>query len=527
MKHRGFLMMLAVLLIPLCFLAVMTLISNVIHDNRFALDSRTDAELFYMAETGITIAENAFARSNFTAYTHNPNGSRTPQVNPLGIATDVAVQATIGDYTINWIPGDNPDESFGLGQRPQKLTFRVQRLAAERTYEIQSTAYIGRRRVTHRVHGVLEPAFNFVSFADGKDDFDGSANAVVHGNVHANDDLSLRPSGSRLDINGSVYSAGRILRGGGGPATGEVYINGIEMPGGSPGTAFDSLNPLWDDAGPGGAVARFSSRVLDATLGAPYLAPPRIQSLAPGGYYEQNADLVVDAATIAPWCTDRTFFNRGEGRPVAVKELDLSSLPFPSSGGLVVYSHVPLRLVNGTPLPGPMTVASQCSLYVQGDFNCLQPYQGAGLLTTDRVWFLSSAFASPVANAAPPIAIDTDDRLEIHAGIVQGSRPGDGSVAMMTLEDMSGLTLAIHGCMIGLQNAHMAADWETNADATPGVTAWIVGGTRLVNGVSRPPNPAYSPYYLRPATRLLTYDDSVLRAPLLPQVNRRLYWGQE
>ncbi|GMU57947.1 MAG: hypothetical protein AMXMBFR33_70930 [Candidatus Xenobia bacterium] len=524
MKRRGFLMILAVLLTPLCFLAVMTLISNVVHDNRFALDARTDAELFYMAEAGISIAENAFARSNFTAYTHNSDGSRTPQVNPLGIATDVAEQHANGYYVFDWIPGSNPDQSYGLGQRPQKFAFRVQRLA-ERTFDIECQAFIGRRRTTHRVHAVLEPAFSYVSFADGKDDFDGSADATVDGRIHANDDLSLRPAGSRLDIIGSVFSAARVIRGGG-PAAGEVFINGVEMPGGSPGAAFDSFHPLWDDPGPAGALARFNSRVLDAHLGAPYLAPPKVQSLEPGGYYQQNADLIVDAGTVAAWCSDRTFFNRGEGRPVAVKEIDLAAVPFPA-GGLVIYSHVPLRLVNGTPLPGNLTVASQSTLYIRGDFNCLPPIQGAALLTTDRVWFLSSSFADPAVNAAPPMAVDSDDRLEIHAAIVQGSRPGDGSVAMLNLEDMSGLTLALHGCMIGLQNARMATDVETNADATPGVSAWILGGARVINGVSHAPNSAFSPYYVPPSARILTYEDSVLRAPLLPQVYRRLNWGQE
>ncbi|MCE7870111.1 hypothetical protein DYH09_07000 [bacterium CPR1] len=516
----------AVLLVPLCFLAVMTLISNVLHDNRFALDSRTDAELFYMAEAGIAIAENAFARSNFTGFTHLEDGHRAPEVNPLGIAAEVATQRTqdFGYYSMVWAPGHDPAESFGLPQRPQKIHFKVQRVHEE-TYLIESTAHIGRRHLTHRVYSVLEPAFSYVSFADGQDDFDGVVDATVQGKIHANGDLSLRPAGGRLDILGSVFSAGRILRSDG-AAAGSVYINGVEMPGGGAGTAFDSRHPLWDDPGPGGAVARFGSSLLDAQLGAPFLVPPPIQSLEPGGFYEQKADLVIEASTAAAWCSDRTFFNRGEGRSVAVKEIDVSALAFPNAG-LSIYSHVPVRLINASPLPAPLTVASQCSIYVRGDFNCPPQPRGAGLLTTDRVWFLSSSFADPPANTGPAMAFDSDDRLEIHAGIVQGSRPGDGSVAMLSLENMRELDLAVYGSMVGLQNARMAADWEHNSDAVPGISAWVVGGSRTVDGVNLAPVAAFSPYYVPPASRRLEYEPSVLLAPLMPRVSRRLEWRQE
>ncbi|MEW6283850.1 MAG: pilus assembly PilX N-terminal domain-containing protein, partial [Candidatus Eremiobacterota bacterium] len=250
MRRRGFLIVVAVMLAPVCFLAVMTLIGTVVYDGRFAQATRTDMELFYAAEGGLALCHNAWARSNFEAVTIDPAGNPiTADPNPMNIDPTLAsyVQST-GTYLCSgsFRPGSNaPPPS------PIKVGFRVQLLppgpsGGPRTYKMVCEARTGSRQVTHVAEGVVEPAFTYVSFADGDDDFDGAANATLDGKVHANGELSLRPKGgSTLTFNAATVTAtGKILRANGDP-TSRVFINSTEMIGGTVGTAFDSDHPRW------------------------------------------------------------------------------------------------------------------------------------------------------------------------------------------------------------------------------------------------------------------------------------------
>ncbi|MEW6282131.1 MAG: hypothetical protein AB1758_26230, partial [Candidatus Eremiobacterota bacterium] len=72
----------------------------------------------------------------------------------------------------------------------------------------------------------------------------------------------------------------------------------------------------------------------------------------------------------------------------------------------------------------------------------------------------------------------------------------------------------------------MATDLVGNSDAGPGVTAWVVGGTRTIAGVEYTPNPSFDPYYIRPIARDRYYDPRPMEALNVPKVSRRLLWSR-
>jgi hypothetical protein len=242
-----------------------------------------------------------------------------------------------------------------------------------------------------------------------------------------------------LTFDSSLTAAGRITRGDDfyAPNTGTVkiknaagaYVNmttandGIqELAGYSDG---DLSNPAKGDGLPNpvdtwkeatdwkqGALDLWNGKVRDKAQGVQMEAPPPVQSIDRGGYYETKAGLkiltnaggttyitkqdgtVINATSLGannPVSTS-TFYNGRERKSVTVTNVDMGKLTaaglYPTNG--LVYASradaVPdanpndttadnarrpngIRLTNAAVLPGPMTMVTNDPLYIKGDFN--------------------------------------------------------------------------------------------------------------------------------------------------------------
>jgi len=496
------------------------------------------ARALRVAESGARLAYRELAASNFHGRTHDGDGVMAssgliePTLETL-VRDDHADNGLTderddGWFVWEWNPGDPPDRSPVASRLPQSFRFSVRPLTPDPTedeYVIDVVGNVGRASRRIRIQGYTEPAFAYALFSNGSlSEFVRGENQHVTGKVHANGDLFFRPSGTTLTIDSpSVTCTGQMVRTtdawGRKRFTGNtVLIRGrsgawVEMPGGAPGTAMDSEHPDWANEVPGdgieGATERWGGVVRDGSLGAIRVDPPPVETFAPGGYYDRRATLRLRAgdvqldqvgndvsAWLGPAITQKTFYNAALEREVTVQEIDLAQLRttgnWPSNG--LIYSEVPVRIVNGDELEDDLTIVANHSVYTQGDFNRLHP-RAAAILSSGRVWHLSAAWSDDEsATRAPaserPAAAGT---TVIRAAIVDGvptvneanfaDLDGDGLPDDPTAGDAransdhlletwgSSSTLRKRGSVVHLQFANMAHDVR-NAGIRPDQVAW-------------------------------------------------------
>lgn len=103
---------------------------------------------------------------------------------------------------------------------------------------------------------------------------------------------------------------------------------------------------------------------------------------------------VTDDRLPCPWAWHAvTFANASTLRLVQAAELDVSMLNFCNSHSapLIIYSRLPIRLVNGSQLDMPLTVVSEDAIYIKGDFNVMDP-KPAAAVSANRIYQLSQTF---------------------------------------------------------------------------------------------------------------------------------------
>ena len=167
------------------------------------------------------------------------------------------------------------------------------------------------------------------------------------------------------------------------------------------------------------------------------------------GYYHGEADLVIltlddgtlqaesngvdvtSALVSSGALTVGTLYDarQAQGGPgeIAVTNIDLALLAGSGAwpqNGLIYAAHYGagtgvdakgVRLLNGSDLAGPLTVATENSIYVQGDFNTVEK-QGAAVIG-DAVNLLSNAWDdSKTAGGALPVATPTTYNMAIVSG---------------------------------------------------------------------------------------------------------------
>jgi hypothetical protein len=396
-----------------------------------------------------------------------------------------------------------------------------------------------------QVHGKIEPVFRYALFANETlSEFVRGADQDISGDVHSNGDLFFRPSGTTLEIRAnSVTSHGNMIRykdawgrsdAGGtvkistGSETGSlVTMDGKDQGKTGIGNAFDSYNANWLNV-TSGAYKKWGGVVRDGNLGGLKKAPPVLEAMEAGGYFEQNAGTVITSSSSGTGISNKTFYNNAEDKSVTVKEINMATFTYPANG--LLYAKTPIRLVNAAKLTSPITIVSNSNIYTIGDFNKVygdsasyssstSTKKGAAIMTSQRVYHLSGAW-SDSANATKGTTVPTpkDDPLytgdaknvvEINAALVDGApcvdeinyvknyngvtnplynptdQPG-GKYCWANSDDLlenwgnattySGTSikpiLKKRGSVVHLENTVMAKLDNTNAG--PGICAWVM-----------------------------------------------------
>jgi len=174
-----------------------------------------------------------------------------------------------------------------------------------------------------------------------------------------------------------------------------------------------------------------------------------------------------------------SVYDAREGGDVSVIQVDMAALGaspvFPSNGLLYAAGQsngtgpraCGVRLVNGSELAAPLTVASDGAVYVQGDYNTVAK-KGAAVIA-DALDLLSNAWDDTKRAGALPHARETTYDLAFISGNLE-STPGAYNGGFENLprfhEDWNGVACHLTGSFV-------------NAWASQHATgAWVYGGDR-------------------------------------------------
>jgi hypothetical protein len=383
---------------------------------------------------------------------------------------------------------------------PQGATVRVQH------YLITADATDLQTGVVTTVNQVLarNKTYTFqhaVFYADDLEMFPG-ANMTLSGKVHSNSDIYLGSDGNTLKIaTDYLYSAGDIYswrKNNGATPSGNISVL---VAGGNPADVgdyetfdrgpyvLDSNRPGWTNESQtvwGGSV---KSRVHNVKE----MAMPAVASTEPDGYYADNAGLVikngraynssgVDITGSLPANTVKqtSIYNAREGRTITVTDVDMAKLNasghFPANGLLYATdttadsSHPDsIRLKNGCELAGPLTVVSDCPVYLQGDYNTTNK-KGAAVIC-DAVNLLSNNWLDSRGDQSGDsfnnkMATDTAYNVAFISGIVEtpdggGNYSGGLENYPRLHERWGGKTMTIRGSFVELWTSQIArGNWK-------------------------------------------------------------------
>jgi len=239
------------------------------------------------------------------------------------------------------------------------------------------------------------------------------------------------------------------------------------------------------------------------------------------GYFHANADLSIITYADGSWAAfdadgddvtgalsgvvDITTMldtrqSEGGGQKIDVTEIDMELLSdsgvFPDNGLLYTSTYgaaegtdaAGIVLTNGSELKGPLTVVSENSVYVHGDYNT-DGKQGAAVIA-DSINLLSNDWDGSKSTSGLPKASETTFNL----AFITGNLPTQGSAYNGGLENLprfhenwSGINCNLNGSFVN--------PWESTYATAP----WVYGGNR----------------YTAP-NRVFTYDEDFNDAANLP-----------
>ena len=568
---KGFILALAVILIPIFMLLMGTIIQSVIHETRFSLYEMNRKKAFYMAETGLNVAYHEFSGQRFNRTTHESDGTTVTTGASLIQSTvdNVAQNSSDGWYEWTWTPGSSYS-NFNGGTTNESYRYRIY-FTSTYNWVIEAEGIFGSMRKKLQCIGTTETAFGYALFDDQTlGEFTRGATQTITGKVHANGDMFFRPDGSTLNLNSTeVSAAGYMYRyrdawgraDGGGTvnisnnAGTYVTMNGKTQGYSGAGNAFDSFNANWMSSS-NGALSKWTGVVQDVNLGAKHVDAPAVQSFDPGGYYDLQAGARITPTTTGTGISTKTFFNKAENHSETVKEIDMSTYTLPTNG--LIYCTTPIRIVNGQKLSSGLTITSNSNIYTKGDFNKVYGTQTAynngtstkvpaALMTKSRIYHLSNSWsdsdhtsASSAQTTGTDTALytgDTANLIEINSCLVDGTPTVDeinyrdkwqgvsnslynpvdlkGSGYCWAnsddfLETLTSKTVKKRGSIVHLQNATMCN--FSNSNYGPGVSAWT-----------------WKTMY-EPPTRDYAYDtdlsDPTKQPPFAPYVSKKCYWKE-
>lgn len=442
--ERGFALVLVLVILMTLTVLGIGVITSVSTNLALSRNYEVSTQAMNMAEIGAKVAYREFINSGFLRTTHELGGA-VPQNDAdslLQTSLSNVVRLTSGDYAGWYVWEWNEGKGYSPlwdTDRAHGFRFRVYYVSGF-AFVIESEGWYGNnannpieRRI--RAKGEIETMFQFSYFASRDlGEFTRGASQEIHGKVHANGNMYIRPDGSDLKVNTSALTAtGSIVRSrdawGRPDASGRCLVTKdeedsgvwVEMAPGSPrgseGVAFDSYNADWNDKTLG-AKALWGGVVRDKV---PYKSPPPIENLDEGEYYDLNAALHITSTThtTKTWATQVTFWNWNEQRNVTVENINVSAMmtagEWPSNG--LIYCNTPIRLSNADSLAGKLMVASCRTIYTKGSFNT-KGKKGASLMTMHRIYHLSGVWSDTYSTSSKTRAATS---TSIYAALVDGA----------------------------------------------------------------------------------------------------------
>jgi len=391
-----------------CLLVISSaLLYKAVTERNLLLRNQQMTEVFYLAEGAIENSISVFT-SAIANYQVAPDVENMDLTTTYTTFYNTAVNSTITRL-------ENTERNLTEGD----TNIRV------RNYEITATAiHPLNNNIRITLHQIIArrliPTFQHAVFYNGDLEILPGKAMTLTGRIHANQSIYIdADSNANLKID-SFYlrSAGDIYnhrKDDGSNLTGTVSIrvtkNGSakyeNMDSGTT-TIMDSDVPGWTD----GALDLWGGTVQSSAQGITKLAAPAVGSIQPGGYYSNNASVVITNKTIVKngttlkegkdyptgTITETTsFYNNRDGKTVRMSVVDLSKLSgivpageprcntctnnLPSNGLLYVtrnnagQTEEPgIKLINGETLNTPsgingLTVVSNDPVYVKGNYN--------------------------------------------------------------------------------------------------------------------------------------------------------------
>jgi hypothetical protein len=398
-------------------------------------------------------------------------------------------------------------------------------------YQISSSVNTGDGYATvdRIVDLTMTPLFQYMIFYQDDLEILPGPNMTLGGRVHTNGSVYVG-SGNTLTVDTeyfrAVESIYRKRKNDGSESGGTVDI---KVTGESTYVEMDNLHDSEFSDWTTYALDTWKETVQDGAHGVKEIAAPDIQNIkafngdGTKAFYHSKADLVVvdgnafdkdgNVLVLPPnTITQTTMYDGREGKVITVSEVDMgllnSSGHFPANGLLYAYrtdatASQPngIRLTNGAELEAPLTVVSETSVYVHGDYNTVEK-KGAAVMA-DAVNLLSNAWNDTKTAGSLPRAANTTYNLAFVTGNVQtpdGGGPYSGGFENLPRfhEKWSGRTATIRGSFINIYESEIAkAPWHYGGDVyTAPVRDWQYD-TDLSNMENLPPFTPSAVYFQR------------------------------
>ena len=518
-SQKGFAMFILLIILLMMTIIGIAALTTSNFDQELAGNQKRSTNAFYAAEAGIKKAE-AEIRASYIS-TGNP-----PSPLPTG-------SFTLNNYTVT-------DSTIDKGAAVQKnLTIGAYKglYGFVKTFEITSEA-VGnpdpaKAKIVQVMDDALVPIFQFAVFYQNDLEIYPGPPMTLGGRVHSNGNMYLG-SENNLSVNSYCTAAldifyGRKPGSGQSNTDHDVFIKdnlgNYQNMKNADGTYLDSRDTGWVSK----SLTRWGGLVEDQSMGMTELNLPVVAAGDPinmikrgsgnSDSYENKAGLkIVDGQAwyktgTGTWqdvtsnltssgalTTPTPFYNAREQKYVTSYDIDISKLNtsgyFPSNGiiyasrNTVAGTEQAVRLVNGSTLAGPLTVATSNPLYIKGDYNTVSKKPSS--VFTDALTILSNNWND--ANSTKSLSNRTASNTTVNVSFLTGNTNSQGGNYSGGLENLprflegwSGKTFTYRGSMIDLWFSQQATGlWSYGSYYTAPNRDWAFD-TSLLNPANLPP----------------------------------------
>ena len=344
----------------------------------------------------------------------------------------------------------------------------------------------GVANVSRVVDLTVTPVFQHMVFYDGTFHMDPGPSMTLEGRVHVNGDAYISGGTSVVFDTDYFHTTGEIIRSkidGVAARSGTVTVKKYDDP---TMVAFDAAEDSTSSNWVQTALSRWDGSVKSGAHGVQAVQTPSIGAMNPGGFYHQQAGLIIRddevvnslGATIPVppgVITETTIYDGREGKNVTVTNIDVGLLNasglFPANGLIYAYRTDAsvaqpngFRLRNGSTLLGNLSVVSENSVYLQGDFNTVD--KKAAAVISDAVNLLSNAWNDTKTAGTLPTASPTQYNLAMITGDVPSSSYYGGLENLPRFhERWTGVQATIRGSFTRLYESQLARGaWQQHGD---------------------------------------------------------------